>query len=746
MNKRILSALLAGAMLCSTAPTVFATELKEVEITKNLEDINYKRAAYELYLNSDLFVSLSEDGQPTKPVYDEKPEIPKNTDEPDATQVPGDDESETELPTDEPELPTEKPLNSVYPSKYNAVDDNIVTPVKDQVLDGDCWAFAATSVFETSLLKSGLAKDAETFDLSEKHLTDNTYKNDENPWSFDYEAMGHSGVPMSYFTRGSGPVFDNGNGNDASSYDAEKYGVNTDYQAEFSVDEIVKIPDVDLIAVPVTEETDKSEDYGRVSIFGGYVVTNPEDITEEIENNSYIMRNQAGYDLYRVGFYAQMEAVKKAITNEGSVYTTMSTRAGETEKDEYEKRDFDYFFNYETNAFYNYIFTDTDHAVTLVGWDNEYSKDNFVNPPEYDGAWIVKNSWGTNQLDHGYMYVSYYDTKICTDVISISAAKKNSNEKIFQYDEFGSTGTLNFGIDEKSQNVKLWALNRFENDKTEGEMLTKVGVFVSEANTICNVYVRSQEENTDSNIGGITSTSKNGFRNEAPLKTVTFEYPGYYVIELDEPVEIWGDFEVAVKYDFESSESLTSLALPVEMASEKQYVSKAGTTNRGESYYAVDHGEGYKFSWYDLYDSGAKAEADKYRGLNACIKAFTSVKSEDEKYTVSDLEIRDMSGNVVENIPKDGSVFANATVTKDKNRAESDYLIIAAYDENGALISFSYLLVEEKLEIGDTRTLGTMVNVPNGKALGSIKAFVWADLGTMLPVSNVTEVNAVAAE
>ena len=36
----------------------------------------------------------------------------------------------------------------------------------------------------------------------------------------------------------------------------------------------------------------------------------------------------------------------------------------------------------------------TNHAVTIVGWDDEYKRENFKDTPTEDGAWLVKNSWG----------------------------------------------------------------------------------------------------------------------------------------------------------------------------------------------------------------------------------------------------------------------------------------------------------------------------------------------------------------
>ena len=53
--------------------------------------------------------------------------------------------------------------------------------------------------------------------------------------------------------------------------------------------------------------------------------------------------------------------------------------------------------------------TSVNHAVTLVGWDDNYSKDNFNEASEVtaDGAWIARNSWGEDWGEDGYFYISY---------------------------------------------------------------------------------------------------------------------------------------------------------------------------------------------------------------------------------------------------------------------------------------------------------------------------------------------------
>ncbi|RAP53732.1 MAG: hypothetical protein BZ138_00055 [Methanosphaera sp. rholeuAM270] len=66
-------------------------------------------------------------------------------------------------------------------------------------------------------------------------------------------------------------------------------------------------------------------------------------------------------------------------------------------------------FNTEKNSMYNPYSVSVNHEVAVVGWDDNYSKENFLITPPGDGAWIVKNSFGSNILDEGYYYLSYYD-------------------------------------------------------------------------------------------------------------------------------------------------------------------------------------------------------------------------------------------------------------------------------------------------------------------------------------------------
>ena len=93
-------------------------------------------------------------------------------------------------------------------------------------------------------------------------------------------------------------------------------------------------------------------------------------------------------------------AVKTHIMNYGTVYAEVSMEKYDT----------------NTNTLYSSPdeFYFIDHAISIVGWDDNYSKDNFPedNRPKKDGAYLALNSWGESFGDNGYFYISYEDQNV----------------------------------------------------------------------------------------------------------------------------------------------------------------------------------------------------------------------------------------------------------------------------------------------------------------------------------------------
>ena len=77
-------------------------------------------------------------------------------------------------------------------------------------------------------------------------------------------------------------------------------------------------------------------------------------------------------------------------------------------------------YNNKTFAYYQTTMNITNHAVCFVGWDDNYPASNFLITPPGNGAWIVKNSWGTDWGDKGYFYLSYYDPSLLNTTFAIA--------------------------------------------------------------------------------------------------------------------------------------------------------------------------------------------------------------------------------------------------------------------------------------------------------------------------------------
>lgn len=113
-----------------------------------------------------------------------------------------------------------------------------------------------------------------------------------------------------------------------------------------------------------------------------------------------------------------------------------------------------YFMDQTPGAYYNsnnasYYYPESpkngpNHAVLIVGWDDNYPLSNFIKAPPGNGAYIVKNSWGTGWGDDGYFYVSYYDASLSTAYQFLQPELNKDYTHVYQYDISGHTGGHGF--------------------------------------------------------------------------------------------------------------------------------------------------------------------------------------------------------------------------------------------------------------------------------------------------------------
>lgn len=327
---------------------------------------------------------------------------------------------------------------------------------------------------------------------------------------------------------------------------------------------------------PIFEFDDLYDDYSTLSPVLNSVV--------HVQNIKYIKRTSA----------TDNDAIKEAILKYGAVGCGIYFDNS--------------FYNAETYSYYGSYTTSSNHAVAIVGWDDNYSRNNFKNKPKGDGAFIVKNSWNTDWGNEGYFYVSYYDTSFALinedeEIYTFIFNDTVKYDKNYQYDIAGKTDYFITG------NKNVWYQNIFE--ATDDEYLAAVSTYFEKTcSWDLSVYVNDVLQVTKSGISDC----------------------GYYTFDLGNYIKLnRGDlFKVMFKI------TANSASFPI---SEKITSNKA-LYNEGISFFSND---GKK--WFDLYDYTTYYSSHTYNSQVACIKAFTFL---DEIKSTITLNISDKGYNPTE--------------------------------------------------------------------------------------------------
>ncbi len=268
--------------------------------------------------------------------------------------------------------------------------------------------------------------------------------------------------------------------------------------------------------------------------------------------------------------------VKQALMDDGAIFTAM--------------RWDDNFFNNSTSAYYFNGFESLNHAVTLAGWDDNYSRNNFKHTPPGDGAWIMKNSWGTWWGENGYFYLSYYDTHALAYLTAFhNSEDTNSFDHVYEYDYLGWIS--NTGIQGYSS---IYGANIFT--ALAGESLRAVSTYMFFPHSGYEIKVYTGVDGNNPVSGDLKLTQSG-----------TITRAGYHTIELNNAVSLQAGekFSVVVKY---SAPGGNDAHMPIERVLNN--FSSNATASPGESFLSRDGAD-----WIDA--------TEVNNSWNVCIKAFS---------------------------------------------------------------------------------------------------------------------------
>ena len=396
--------------------------------------------------------------------------------------------------------------------------------------------------------------------------------------------------------------------------------------------------------------------------------------------------------------------MKSYIKNYGGITATLAT--GGANKNKY--------INWSNNSLNNpenISIRSLDHAVCIIGWDDNYSKDNFNTnyKPKNNGAWIVKNSWGNivelgdinklkeevfNQSDESIRkQYNINSSNDITDEILIYVLKElftgltnirivngvaygdRDSQSSYMYISYETPSIYlnNMGVTRAElgknydnlyqydefgptkriniTNTSVYMANVFKRDSSKNEKLTRVSIYSPKMQEY-QIYVNPNNSNKTSK--DIKQVSVNGNK-----KTVILD-SGFHTLELDEPLELTGDSFVVVVKASNNNNDDSQISVETKCSSEEDpegllFNVEVGA---GQSFFSIDDNL-KENNWTDMLN--LKLSDGTAIPSNANIKAYTKEYAKENENNNNTAENNTTENNTAENNTAENNTTKNNT-------------------------------------------------------------------------------------
>ncbi|MDD8048013.1 MAG: lectin like domain-containing protein [Thomasclavelia sp.] len=406
------------------------------------------------------------------------------------------------------------------PTSYNSVDSGYVTSVKNQGSNGNCWAYTAVANAETSAIKN-INGYSNNIDMSERHLTYFTYHHEDNGL----------GLTTGDTTYSIGSTYLQAGGNN--------------YITQYELANWVGVANSSTVPDNVSN--------------ANYPVESSKAYEDELVLKS---AKKFNYDPTSVTFSYDKECIKNELMSNGAIACHVRYSSNNIKEGTYKGNT--YHFAYSNISGIN-------HAVTIVGYDDNVPGELFGDDNIGDGAWIVKNSHGSDSEinDDGYYYLSYED-KSLDYIESYQMQSKDGLDNNYSYSS--GISIEDYEISSGQSIANIYTINN------TNEIIKQIGFALesTKINYSIQLYQNSSNSNPSDGVK-LLSTPITGSTEEA----------GYYYIDVPEEYTVSKGDKISVVITLTSTNG-DDILIPYDTTTNYSWIGSTVDTDPNECYFSIN--------------------------------------------------------------------------------------------------------------------------------------------------------------